>query len=87
MSSALPHLELAHVSKSYDRVQAVCDLSLAVPRATVFGMLGPNGAGKTTTIRRIMRITLPDSGTITLSGVPLDDRLRERIGYLPEERG
>jgi|YNPBryunderm2012_1023409.scaffolds.fasta_scaffold00134_9 ABC-2 type transport system ATP-binding protein len=87
MSWQPPHLHLAHVSKRYDQVQAVHDLSLAVPRGAVYGLLGPNGAGKTTTIRMIMRITLPDSGTITLGGVPLDDRLRERIGYLPEERG
>ncbi len=87
MMTQATHLELAHVSKRYNQVQAVHDLSLAVPRGAVYGLLGPNGAGKTTTIRMIMRITLPDSGTITLGGLPLDDRLRERIGYLPEERG
>jgi ABC-2 type transport system ATP-binding protein len=81
------HLELRDVSKSYGRVVAVESLSLAVPRGTVYGLLGPNGAGKTTTIRMVMRITLPDSGEICLSGVPIDDRSRERIGYLPEERG
>lgn len=87
MVSDTPHLELAHVSKRYDHVQAVDDLSVIVPRGTVYGLLGPNGAGKTTTIRMIMRITLRDRGVITLGNVPLDDRLRERIGYLPEERG
>jgi ABC-2 type transport system ATP-binding protein len=81
------HLDVRDVSKSYGRVVAVESLSLAVPRGTVFGLLGPNGAGKTTTIRMIMRITLPDRGEILLSGVPIDDRSRERIGYLPEERG
>ena len=81
------HLELRDVSKSFDRVRAVEGLSLAVGRGTVFGLLGPNGAGKTTTIRMIMRITLPDSGTIRLGGVTIDDDVRERIGYLPEERG
>jgi ABC-2 type transport system ATP-binding protein len=60
---------------------------MEVPRAAIYGLLGPNGAGKTTTIRMIMRITPPDSGTISLSGTPIDDKLRERIGYLPEERG
>ncbi len=87
MTNTSPHLQLANVSKRYDQVQAVNDLSLAVPYGTVYGLLGPNGAGKTTTIRMIMRITLPDSGAISMSGAPLDDRLRERIGYLPEERG
>ena len=81
------HLELRDVSKSYGRVDAVKLLSLAVPRGTIFGLLGPNGAGKTTTIRMTMRITMPDTGEILLSGVPVDDRSRERIGYLPEERG
>jgi ABC-2 type transport system ATP-binding protein len=82
-----PHLELRGASKSYGRVYAVRELSLTVPRGSVFGLLGPNGAGKTTSIRMIMRITMPDTGEILLGGVPIDDRLRERIGYLPEERG
>jgi ABC-2 type transport system ATP-binding protein len=82
-----PHLELRDVSKSYGRVDAVRKLSLTVPRGSVFGLLGPNGAGKTTSIRMTMRITMPDTGEILLGGVPIDDRLRERIGYLPEERG
>jgi ABC-2 type transport system ATP-binding protein len=81
------HLELRDVRKRFERVTAVDGLSLAVRRGTVFGLLGPNGAGKTTTIRMIMRITLPDSGTIRLGGVTIDDAIRERIGYLPEERG
>jgi ABC-2 type transport system ATP-binding protein len=81
------HLEVRDVSKSFDRVRAVEGLSLAVGRGTVFGLLGPNGAGKTTTIRMVMRITLPDSGTIFLGRAAIDDDLRERIGYLPEERG
>jgi len=55
--------------------------------ASRFGLLGPNGAGKTTTIRMVMRIALPDSGSIRLGGVAIDDEVRERIGYLPEERG
>ena len=81
------HLEVRDVSKSFGHVKAVDALSLAVPRGSVFGLLGPNGAGKTTTIRMVMRITLPDSGTIRLGGVVIDDDVRERIGYLPEERG
>jgi ABC-2 type transport system ATP-binding protein len=81
------HLEVCDVSKSFGHVRAVAGLSLAVPRGTIFGLLGPNGAGKTTTIRMIMRISLPDAGRILLGGAPIDDELRERIGYLPEERG
>jgi len=81
------HLEVRDVSKRFDRVTAVDGLSLAVRRGSVFGLLGPNGAGKTTTIRMVMRITLPDSGTLRLGGVTIDDEVRERIGYLPEERG
>jgi len=81
------HLELEHVRKTYGRVVAVEDLSLSVPRGSIYGLLGPNGAGKTTTIRTIMRITLPDSGAVRLAGEPMSDTLRERIGYLPEERG
>jgi ABC-2 type transport system ATP-binding protein len=81
------HLEIADVAKRYARVVAVERLSFAVGRGSVFGLLGPNGAGKTTTLRMIMRISLPDAGSIRLGGVEIDDRLRERIGYLPEERG
>jgi ABC-2 type transport system ATP-binding protein len=81
------HLQLDEVSKSYGSVRAVDALSLAVPRGSVYGLLGPNGAGKTTTIRMIMRITLPDAGRLTLGGAPITDEVRERIGYLPEERG
>ncbi len=81
------HLQLEGVSKSYGSVKAVDRLSLSVPRGSVYGLLGPNGAGKTTTIRMIMRITLPDAGRLTLAGTPITDDVRERIGYLPEERG
>lgn len=81
------HLQLEKVSKAFGAVQAVRELSLTVPRGSIYGLLGPNGAGKTTTIRMIMRIVLPDSGAILLDGKPVDDVERERIGYLPEERG
>jgi len=81
------HLEVDGVSKRYGRTVAVERLTMPVPRGAVFGLLGPNGAGKTTTIRMIMRITLPDSGEIRLGGKPIDDDVREAIGYLPEERG
>ena len=80
-------LQIRNVNKSYGNVQAVKDLSFRVERGRVFGLLGPNGAGKTTTIRMIMQILLPDSGTVELFGKPLEPKLNDRVGYLPEERG
>ena len=66
---------------------AVKDLSLTVPRGSIFGLLGPNGAGKTTTLRMVMDILGPDSGTIEILGRPADRAALDRIGYMPEERG
>jgi ABC-2 type transport system ATP-binding protein len=68
-------------------VTAVSDLSLRVRQGAIFGLLGPNGAGKTTTLRMILRVLLPDEGTITLLGQPLGESAQDLIGYLPEERG
>ncbi|MEW6338402.1 MAG: ABC transporter ATP-binding protein [Acidobacteriota bacterium] len=82
-----PHLELRDVRKAFGHVVAVDTLSMVVSRGTICGLLGPNGAGKTTSIRMIMRISLPDRGSVLLGGEPMTDELRERIGYLPEERG
>ncbi len=81
-------IDIRNVVKRYDAHVAVRDLSLKVPRGTVYGLLGPNGAGKTTTIRMILNIIVPDSGTIELFGQPhLESGVTDRIGYLPEERG
>ena len=81
-------IDIRNVVKRYDQHVAVSDLSLAVPRGSVYGLLGPNGAGKTTTIRMILNILVPDSGTITLLGSPhRANGITDRIGYLPEERG
>ena len=82
-----PLLTLSSVSKSYGETRAVDEVNLAIPRGSIYGFLGPNGAGKTTTIRSIMNIILPDSGEILLCGKPMDKTIRDRIGYLPEERG
>jgi ABC-2 type transport system ATP-binding protein len=76
-----------HISKSYGSFKAVDDLSFEVYRGEVVAMLGPNGAGKSTTLRMILDILKPDSGTIAVLGGPLDDARKDRIGYLPEERG
>jgi len=75
------------VTKSYAGHVAVKDLSLTIPRGSIFGLLGPNGAGKTTTLRMVMDILGPDSGTIEILGRPADRAARDRIGYMPEERG
>jgi ABC-2 type transport system ATP-binding protein len=81
-------LEIRGVSKRYAEHVAVRDLSLAVPRGAVHGLLGPNGAGKTTTIRMILDIIAPDTGSITVLGRPSTGKgARDRLGYLPEERG
>jgi ABC-2 type transport system ATP-binding protein len=66
---------------------AVKDLSLEVPRGSVFGLLGPNGAGKTTTLRMVMDILGTDAGSVEILGRPADQATRDRIGYMPEERG
>ncbi len=81
-------ISIRNVQKRYAEHTAVRDLSLSVPRGSVYGLLGPNGAGKTTTIRMILNIIIPDSGTIMLLGQPhLNPGVTDRIGYLPEERG
>jgi ABC-2 type transport system ATP-binding protein len=80
-------LDVQEVTKQYDGVKAIDRLSFAVESGGVYGLLGPNGAGKTTTIRMIMKIILPDQGTIRIFGERLQDVKKERIGYLPEERG
>ena len=63
------------------------DVSISIPRGSIFGLLGPNGAGKTTLIRVINQITMPDSGSVILDGEPLSQKHIMDIGYLPEERG
>jgi ABC-2 type transport system ATP-binding protein len=80
-------LVLDRVQRSFGSVPAVRAISLEVARGSTFGLLGPNGAGKTTTMRMILGILLPDAGTVTWNGAPIDDAVRRRFGYLPEERG
>jgi len=81
-------VEVQYVTKRYGSYTAVRDLSLTIPKGSVYGLLGPNGAGKTTTIRMIMSIIYPDQGKIALFGGHGDGKdLSHRIGYLPEERG
>ena len=80
-------LRVEHVSKHYSGHTALDDVSLDIPRGSVYGLLGPNGAGKTTLIRIINRITAPDEGRVLFDGRPLASADVQRIGYLPEERG
>ena len=80
-------LTIQNVVKNYDKHVAVNNVSLAVPKGSIFGLLGPNGAGKTSLIRMITTITRPDSGTILFADEPLNEQHPERIGYMPEERG
>ena len=80
-------VELRDVTKRFGKVVAVDNLSLDVPRGSIYGFIGPNGSGKTTTLRMIMNIFYPDSGRIEVLGGLLHGTCTDRIGYLPEERG
>ncbi|MFS4481628.1 ABC transporter ATP-binding protein [Hyunsoonleella sp. 2307UL5-6] len=80
-------LDVKGVSKSFGDFTALNNVSISVPKGSIYGLLGPNGAGKTTLIRIINQITLPDSGTVILDGETLKASHIKDIGYLPEERG
>jgi ABC-2 type transport system ATP-binding protein len=80
-------VEVNHIVKSFaDRV-VVDDLSFSVDQGEMFGLIGPNGAGKTTTIRMMMDIIKPDSGDVTILSEKLKEATKNKLGYLPEERG
>jgi len=80
-------IELEGVEKRFGAKVAVDGLSLEVPRGCIYGFLGPNGAGKTTTLRMIIGIFYPDAGRLSVLGQSDPASVKERIGYLPEERG
>lgn len=80
-------LRVESVCKNYGSFTALNNVSISVPKGSIFGLLGPNGAGKTSLIRIINQITLPDSGTVYLDGEILQPHHIQYIGYLPEERG
>ena len=84
MSSAI---SIRNVTKRFNGVVAVDDLDLTVPRGSLYGFIGPNGSGKTTTLRMIMHILLPDAGEIEVLGERGTRAARDRVSYLPEERG
>jgi len=75
------------VSKNFGDFRALNNVSITVPKGSIFGLLGPNGAGKTTLIRIINQITMPDTGSVLLDDEPLQSHHIKDIGYLPEERG
>jgi ABC-2 type transport system ATP-binding protein len=80
-------LEVKNLVKTFNNIKAVDNASFAVPEGSVFGLIGRNGAGKTTTIRMMMNIYLPDSGEVILRGTKVGQEFRDKVGYLPEERG
>jgi len=80
-------LEVHNLVKSFDEIKAVNNVSFSVPEGSVFGLIGRNGAGKTTTIRMLMNIYIPEKGEVILRGVKIGQDFRNKVGYLPEERG
>jgi ABC-2 type transport system ATP-binding protein len=80
-------ISVNNISKKFGDQIAVDNVSFDVEAGEIFGLLGPNGAGKTTSIRIILDIFKPDSGSISILGGPMDEEKKNRIGYLPEERG
>ena len=80
-------IRLTDVTKRFNGVAAVDGLTLAVPEGSIYGFIGPNGSGKTTTLRMIMNILLPDQGAIEVLGSGDTAAARDRVSYLPEERG
>ena len=80
-------LEVKNVVKKYGDYVALNEVSLSIPKGSIYGLLGPNGAGKTSLIRIINQITMPDSGEIIFDGEKLSSKHIQYIGYLPEERG
>jgi ABC-2 type transport system ATP-binding protein len=82
-----PAVVLKGVTKTFGPIRAVDRLDLELPRGAVYGFIGPNGAGKTTTIRMMMSIIFPDAGELSVLGHRSALEAKDRIGYLPEERG
>ena len=82
-----PAVRFDRVTKRFGSFVAVNDLSFEVPSGDIFGLLGPNGAGKTTSIRMLMNIFAPDAGRVEVLGQSMNEAVKPRLGYLPEERG
>jgi len=80
-------VEVTQIAKSFGETRAVVDVSFNVRRGEIFGLLGPNGAGKTTAIRIMLNIFQPDRGEVSVLDGPMTEDKKDRIGYMPEERG
>lgn len=80
-------VEIRNLNKSYGSLKAVNNISFETESPNIFGLLGPNGAGKSTIIRMIMNILIPDKGEILFNDKHITEKDKDRIGYLPEERG
>jgi len=80
-------LKMEHITKTFGDFKALDDLSMNVPKGTVYGLVGPNGAGKSTAIRLLTGVYRPDQGTVTMEGTPIYENtaLKQRIGYIPDE--
>ena len=80
-------LELRNITKTFGDFTALDDLSMTVPKGTVYGLVGPNGAGKSTAIRHMLGVYRPDSGTVTLDGAPIYENpiAKMRIGSIPDD--
>ncbi len=83
----MPAVDLYHIAKSFGPVKAVDDVSFSIEKGELFGLLGPNGAGKTTCLRVMLDIFKPESGSVAILGGPMNESKKDRIGYMPEERG
>src|SRR5512135_2122136 len=83
----MPAVEVKNIVKTYADKTVVDNVSFDAECGEILGLIGPNGAGKTTTIRMMMDIIRPDSGTVTIIGEQLGEGTKNRLGYLPEERG
>lgn len=80
-------IELDHIRKQYGKFVAVADVSLSIPKGELFGFIGPNGAGKTTTIKILGGVLAPSSGTVTISGIRMDQapqKAKAKIGFIPD---
>jgi len=82
-----PIIQLSEITKTFGSLKAVDEVSFAVQQGEIFGLLGPNGAGKTTAIRIMLDIFKPDRGEVSVLGGVMEESKKNRIGYLPEERG
>jgi ABC-2 type transport system ATP-binding protein len=80
-------LELIGLTRRYGDLVALDDLSFTVAEGQMYGFVGTNGAGKTTAMRIVLGVLEPDAGEVFWCGRPIDDEVRRRVGYMPEDQG